>query len=148
MENIITFWFIIGILLLLSEFLIPGFIIFFFGLGAMITSLILLIFPPIRELFPLQIITFTTVSIVSLFSLRRKFKVTLKGDLFQERDDYTNKQCIVTESVSPEKPGRIKFQGTTWAAECIEGKFKKNKHAIIIGKKEDNPMVFLIKNIN
>ncbi|MGL1893742.1 MAG: NfeD family protein [Spirochaetaceae bacterium] len=147
MEYIITFWFVIGVLLLLSEFLIPGFTIFFFGLGAILTSAIILIIPPLRDQTAVQIIIFTVVSIISLIFLRRRFKMALKGELFKERDDYTDQECIVTESVSVNKPGRVKFHGTTWIAETMEGKLSKNKKVLIVGKKENYPMIFIIKEI-
>lgn len=148
MENIITFWFIIGILLLLSEFLIPGFTIFFFGVGAILTSAILLIIPPLRNMIPLQIILFTIISIISLIFLRRRFTTALKGELFKERDDFTDQECIVTEAITPTRPGRIKFHGTTWSAESKDGSFKKNKKVLIVGKKENDPMVFIITEFN
>lgn len=145
MFNSITFWIILGIVLLLSEFLIPGFTIFFFGLGAFITSLFLVIIPPLDSIMWLQVIIFLISSISLFITLRNKFKTTLKGEMFHERDDYTGKSCRVIELVSEKKPGRIEYQGTTWTAYCNVGKIKKNQTATILGKKTGEPMIFIIK---
>ena len=46
-ENILSrpelMWFILGLILFLLELVIPGFFIFFFGLGAWVTALVCLI---------------------------------------------------------------------------------------------------------
>jgi inner membrane protein len=144
MFNSISIWFIIGILLLLSEFLIPGFTIFFFGLGAIITSIILLIIPPLQGILWVQILIFTTSSILLLIYLRKHFTKALRGEIFKERDDYTGQECKVVEGISPGKPGRVKFHGTTWVAESENHKFNKNNTAVIIGKKHGKSMVFII----
>ncbi|QEN04803.1 NfeD family protein [Thiospirochaeta perfilievii] len=145
MINSITFWFILGILLLLSEFLIPGFTIFFFGLGAILTSILLVIISPLDNFLWVQVIFFLGTSITLFITLRRKFKKTLKGELFKEKDDYTGKECLVIESVTKEKQGRIKFNGTTWSAISLDKTVKKNQKATILGKKDGNPLVFIIQ---
>ena len=147
MINSSMFWLILGILLLLSEFLIPGFTIFFFGLGAILTSILLYFIPPLSgNLF--LIFTIFLVSSISLFVfLRNKFKNTLKGELFKERNDYIGKECVVIETVTAEKTGRILFQGTTWNAYSTKECLKKNQRCIILGKKIDDPLIFIIKKI-
>lgn len=146
MLNSTTVWFILGIILLLSEFLIPGFTIFFFGIGAILTSIIILICPVSLPIW-IQITIFIVSSIISLITLRKKFNLTFKGELFQEKDDYTNEICKVVEQVTAEKQGRVLFRGTTWNAYSTEGKLNKNTKAVILGKKPDDPMVFIIKKV-
>jgi len=145
MVNSVIVWFIIGIILTLSEFLIPGFTIFFFGLGALVTSLIILLIKPIDNYIWLQVLLFLTISIVSFITLRKKFKKTLKGELFQEKKDYINKKCQVIETVTEKKPGRILYQGTSWTAYSTGDKILKNKYGTIVGKKENDPMIFIIE---
>lgn len=145
MFNITSIWIVIGIILLLSEFLIPGFTIFFFGIGGLVTALLLIIIPPLTTIVWLQILIFLITSIVLLVLLRRHFTNTLKGDLYKEREDYIGKRCKVIELVSKDKPGRILFQGTTWTAYSTEGKIHKNQTAEILGKKLGEPMIFIIK---
>lgn len=148
MFNIATIWLVIGIILLLSEFLIPGFTIFFFGIGALITSLLLTLIPQLQSIIWLQIVIFTITSIVSLVTLRKYLNKALKGELYKERDDYIGQECSVLEALSKEKAGRIMYNGTSWEAFSDEGKLRKNQKVKIIGKKPDNPMIFIVQKIN
>lgn len=145
MLNYTTIWLIVGIILLLSEFLIPGFTIFFFGTGAIITSILIFIISPLEDIIWLQIIIFLTISILSLIFLRKYFKKSLKGELFKEKNDYEGQECKVVEMVTKDKAGRILFQGTTWNAYSLDDKIKKNQKATILKKKDGEPMVFIIK---
>lgn len=146
--NIVTIWFIIGILLLLSEFLIPGFTIFFFGVGALLTALLIVLIPPLQSVIWLQVVIFTITSIISLITLRKYFNKSLKGEIYKEREDYIGQVCSVLESLSPEKAGRIMYNGTSWAAYSDNGKLRKNQKVKILGKKPDNPMVFIVQKID
>lgn len=146
MLNYTTIWLIVGIILLLSEFLIPGFTIFFFGLGAILTSILLFIFPALKGLLWVQIVVFLITSISSLFFLRKYFSTTLKGEMFKEKEDYIGQECKVVEMVTDKKAGRILYQGTTWTAYALTNKkIKKNQKATILCKKDGEPMVFIIE---
>lgn len=147
MFNSTIFWFVLGFLLVLSEFLIPGFTIFFFGLGALLTSLILLIIPDLGNYPPVLIIIFVVSSVTLFITLRNKFKNSLKGENFSEREDYIGSICEVTEMITPETPGRIKYQGTTWTAISETDSFNVGEKVTIVGKKPKNPMIFIIKKI-
>jgi len=61
-------WFIIGLVLFLLELVLPGFVIFFFGVGAWVTALLCLIANPGINL---QAIVFGATSILSLVLLRK-----------------------------------------------------------------------------
>jgi len=137
-------WLVFGILLLLSEFIIPGFTIFFFGLGAIITWALMLIIPPLQNIFWLQIGIFLITSIILLFAMRKKFKKTLRGEIFNYKKDAIGIECKVIETVYVDKPGRIEYQGTTWSAYAKESTIKKNQRAIIIDNKDNDPMIFII----
>lgn len=145
MFNYTTIWIVVGILLLLSEFLIPGFTIFFFGVGALITAVAVFVFQPIEDFFIFQVIIFIVTSTVSLVTLRRFFKKSLKGELFEEKTDYIGEECKVIETVTETKPGRIRYQGTTWTAYSKNETIRKNQIGQILSKKEGEPMVFIIE---
>ena len=68
-------WFIIGLVLLLLEFTAPGLILFFFGVGAWVVSIICFFFGIAINL---QLLIFLSSSILLLLLLRKR----LKGDLF------------------------------------------------------------------
>ena len=69
-------WFLIGLILILLEFGIPGVITVFFGIGAWLVALLCLLFNiPLN----LQIIVFIIGSIIPLILLRKWFKQLLDG---------------------------------------------------------------------
>jgi membrane protein implicated in regulation of membrane protease activity len=114
------FWFIIGLGLFLLELVIPGFFIFFFGLGAWITALVCLIGDPGTNL---QIIIFAITSVLSLIGLRRiiqkKFFYS-KGNQSEEvEDEFTGKEALSTTDFGGNKNGKVEFKGTTWKAQRV-----------------------------
>ena len=83
-------WFIVGLLLFLLELVLPGFVIFFFGVGAWITALLCLIADPG---FNLQAIVFAVTSVISLLLLRKMIQKKFfysKEELSQEVEDEFN----------------------------------------------------------
>jgi inner membrane protein len=128
------FWFIVGLGLFLLELVIPGFFIFFFGLGAWITALVCLIGEPGTNL---QIVIFAVTSVLSLIALRRiiqkKFFYS-KGNLSEEvEDEFTGKEALVTSGINPDKKGKVEFKGTTWNAES-KSEINEGQTVIIIEK--------------
>jgi membrane protein implicated in regulation of membrane protease activity len=128
------FWFLIGLVLFLLELVIPGFFIFFFGLGAWITALVCLIWEPGTNL---QIIIFAVTSVLSLIALRRMIQKKFfysKGNLSEEvEDEFTGKEALATTDIGPDKSGKVEFKGTTWKAES-KSEIKEGQKAIIIEK--------------
>jgi membrane protein implicated in regulation of membrane protease activity len=116
-------WFLIGLVLIILEFGIPGVITVFFGIGAWLVALLCLLFYiPLN----LQIIIFIIGSIVPLILLRKWFKKLLEGrstvgtvDL-DELKEFLGKKVVVTEGITPERRGRVEFRGSTWKAEAYE----------------------------
>jgi len=128
------FWFIIGLGLFLLELVIPGFFIFFFGLGAWATALVCLIGNPGTNL---QIIIFAITSVLSLLALRRiiqkKFFYS-KGNQSEEvEDEFTGKEALATTGFGGNKNGKVEFKGTTWKAESTS-EIKEGQSVIIIEK--------------
>ena len=100
------------------ELVIPGFFIFFFGLGAWVTALVCLIGEPGTNL---QIVIFAVTSVLSLVGLRKiiqkKFFYS-KGNLSEEvEDEFTGKEAIAKADFGSDKNGKVEFKGTTWKAE-------------------------------
>ena len=116
-------WFLIGLILIILEFGIPGVITVFFGIGAWLVALLCLLFNiPLN----LQIIVFIIGSIIPLILLRKWFKQLLDGrsivgpvDL-DELEEYLGKKVVVTEEITPDRRGRVEFRGSTWKAEAYE----------------------------
>jgi membrane protein implicated in regulation of membrane protease activity len=128
------FWFVLGLVLFLLELVVPGFFIFFFGLGAWVTALICLIGQPGTNL---QIIIFAITSVISLILLRRiiqkKFfysKGTQSEDI---EDEFTGKEALATIDFGGIKNGKVEFKGTTWDAES-SSEINEGQRVIIIEK--------------
>ena len=128
------FWFIVGLGLFLLEFVIPGFFIFFFGLGAWITALVCLIGNPGTNI---QIVIFAITSVLLLIVLRRiiqKKFLNSKGSQSEDvEDEFTGKEALATTDFGGIKTGKVEFKGTTWTAESIS-EIKEGQRVIIIEK--------------
>lgn len=112
------FWFILGLVLLLLELVIPGFVIIFFGIGAWATALLCLVANPG---FNLQAIVFAITSVLSLIALRKmlqkRYFYTDSKLSDKVEDEFTGKEAVALSDILPGKTGRVEFKGTTWKAE-------------------------------
>lgn len=148
-ENIFSkpelLWFILGLILFLLELVIPGFFIFFFGLGAWAAALACLIWDPGVNL---QIIIFAVVSVATLVALRKmiqkKFFYVKEEDAQKVEDEFTGREAIVVEDILPGTTGKVEFKGTNWKAES-KTELKAGSRAIITGK-EDFKLIVEPKN--
>ena len=127
-------WFIIGLVLFLLELVLPGFVIFFFGVGAWITALLCLIAEPGINL---QAIVFAVTSVLSLVLLRRMIQKKFfysKDELSKEvEDEFTGREAVALEDLTPGKNGKVEFKGTSWKAES-ESEISKGQTVIIKNK--------------
>lgn len=128
------FWFLLGLCLFLLELVMPGFFIFFFGLGAWVTALVCLIGHPGVNL---QIIIFAITSVISLIALRRiiqrKF-FNSKGTQSEDvEDEFTGKEALATIDFGGMKKGKVEFKGTTWTSESTS-EIKEGQRVIIVEK--------------
>ena len=148
-ENILSrpelMWFILGLILFLLELVIPGFFIFFFGLGAWVTALVCLIGEPGTNL---QIIIFAVVSVLALVALRRiiqkKFFYSKQKDSDDVEDEFTGREAVALADFGTDHTGKVEFKGTTWKAES-SSEIKKGQ-TVIINKKESFKLVVEPKN--
>jgi membrane protein implicated in regulation of membrane protease activity len=114
-------WFIAGLIMLLTEFAMPGLIIFFFGVGAWLVALICL-FTDIS--INLQLTLFLIASILLLVSLRKWLKNIFVGRTGQKESadellqEFVGKKAVVTREIDPQTRGKVEFHGTNWNAEA------------------------------
>lgn len=111
------FWFLSGIVLFILEMVVPGFVLFFFAVGAWITALLSWLLPiGINS----QILIFTVSSVVALLALRRLVKNSFLGDSTNEneRDSLAERGAHVEiiQDIVPPAEGKVKYSGTTWRA--------------------------------
>lgn len=114
-------WFLIGLVLALLEFGIPGLIIIFFGVGAWVTSLLCLF---VDISLNTQIVIFIISSLLSLLLLLKSFKnLFLKADTADEDtldNEFIGQTAVVEEQISAHNPGRVMFKGARWEAHSEE----------------------------
>lgn len=127
-------WFLIGLVLFLLELIVPGFIIFFFGIGAWVTALICLIANPGTNL---QIIIFGITSLLTLFALRKLIQKRFfysRGNKSEEvEDEFTGRDAVAITDFGKSIKGKVDFKGTRWNAES-ESEIREGQGVVIIGK--------------
>lgn len=128
-------WFIIGLVLLLLELVMPGFVIFFFGIGAWVTALLCLFTEPNINI---QVIIFAVSSVLTLLLFRRmirnKFLYNKDDKSEAVEDEFTGKEAIAVDDFGPGKTGKVEFKGTSWNAESGSD-VKAGQRVTIIEKK-------------
>ena len=116
-------WCLVGLVLLLLEFIMPGLIVFFFGLGAWVVAAVCL-FADIS--INAQLVIFIVSSIVLLLVLRSWLKgvffghVKSKQELTEDLKEYAGEKVVVTQKIEPNRRGKVEFHGTNWDAEADE----------------------------
>ena len=112
-------WLIAGVILILAEFVIPGFVICFFGVSAVITGMLRYFIPALP--FTWQILLFTVLGVVLLLVCRRFMPGIFRGKENVENtdidsDDIAGNCCICTEAIASGIPGKVEFRGSIWTA--------------------------------
>ena len=116
-------WFLVGLVLLIMEFALPGLIIGFFGIGAWIVALVCLI----TDIgINTQLIIFIISSVLSLLLLRKWLKgvfvghVKSKQDMTADLNEFIGERVVVKEKITPKAGGKVELHGTNWEAYADE----------------------------
>jgi inner membrane protein len=113
----VLIWFIVGLVMMLLEFAIPGLIVIFFGAGAWLIAILVAIFPAMAVW--VQLMLFTLLSLLSLLLLRRQLKKHFfsdhEGVEDENLDDYIGRTALVTSAISKGK-GKVMYRGASWDA--------------------------------
>lgn len=126
-------WGVLGILLIASEMAIPGFTIFFFGMGGLIVAAAALLIPPVAHSFTWQLLLWVVASILSFSFLRKKFTQLFRGTLLNRMPaDSVGEHAEVLETITPESPGRVRYRGTSWTAFSLTESFKPGDRVSIV----------------
>lgn len=134
-STITTIWLIAGIVLMLGELILPGLVVIFLGLGAMLVALLRYI-----GIITSDITSFTAWFILSLLLillLRWVFLRIFPPDSYytatKEDEDATGTTVEVTNTInSHNTEGRIRFRGSTWPAICQNGEIPSGKQARLL----------------
>lgn len=113
-------WLIAGIVLIALEMVIPGTVLIFFGLGALLAAS--LAATGLVSDLGTQLAIFGISSLLMLFTLRKLFFKTFSGasDNNNLSDEFVNKEAVVLVSLTPNKEGRIELKGANWRARSTE----------------------------
>ncbi|MCL2327037.1 MAG: NfeD family protein [Bacteroidetes bacterium] len=139
------FWLICGITGILLELVVPGFVLIFFGIGALITAACAYFFD-INTTW--QLVIFVTVSCSTLLAFRKSFKQILFNkklkncELDELKDEFKGKTAVVLEDFAALN-GKVEFNGTSWKAEANEN-FAKGD--VVFIQKRENLTLIVTKN--
>lgn len=147
MENILwLIWLVVGASLIIAELMIPGFVVIFFGIGAIIAGATAYFGSTIS----MQLMVFGISSLALLLLLRRTMAATFSGTS-SEDDEETEKalgtSVEVVEPIDPPHPGRIKYLGSFWFAHCEEP-VEAGTIVRIIKRHDKDPNAFVVKKEN
>ncbi|NNE93398.1 MAG: NfeD family protein [Verrucomicrobiales bacterium] len=110
-------WFLVGIGLILAELAVPGVILVFFGVAALIVSLLDWI--GIDSL-AAQLWIFSILSLALLIFARRFVKSWFVGSESSEASDldeeFVGKTVTVTNEITPGGFGKVELKGAQWQA--------------------------------
>jgi membrane protein implicated in regulation of membrane protease activity len=114
-------WFLVGLVLLVLEFVMPGLIVGFFGIGAWIVAIVCLM----TEIgINTQLIIFIVASVLSLLILRKWLKGVFLGhteskqDLKHNLEEFVGQRAVVKEKIVPRLGGKVEFHGSNWEAQA------------------------------
>ena len=112
-------WCIAGILLVFAEAIVPGFIIFFFGLAALLVGLLLFAVPDLSLTVVLAL--YLALSLGLLFGCRALFPETFRGRRSRsgqdpDEDNVAGARAFVRTPIRPGSEGRVDFRGSEWNA--------------------------------
>ena len=108
-------WLAGGLALVVAELATPsGFFIIFFGIGAMAVGLLARF--GIVTYLPLQVLTFSALSVLSLVALRGRLQRVMQSPPRPSVDSLIGVLAIVQEQLSPGVVGRVEVRGATWSA--------------------------------
>lgn len=142
-------WFIAGIFFFLAELAIPGFVIFFFGVGAWITGIVTLF--GVNDI-NIQLAVFLGSSLLTLILFRKEGRKIFEGKMkkMDNADDEIlesfkgQKAKVVKEIIPGDIPGKVEFRGTLWNA-VSEEKIEKDEVVEIL---ERDNITLKVKRVN
>jgi membrane protein implicated in regulation of membrane protease activity len=140
-------WLMAGVLMLFLEFILPGIVIVFFGIGACLVALVCR-FTDIS--LNTQLIIFLVSSVFLLLVLRKWVKsiflgrTTLKGGITDSMSQYIGQRAIVKTGIPVGGRGKIEFFGTQWDAEADED-IAEGTAVEVVGK---SSILMKVKRIN
>lgn len=131
-------WILVGIVLLITEAMVSGFIAVFFGVAALLVGLLIWAGMPADGALPW--ILFSVFSVGLLLLLRNKLADWFTGSTSGEgagsgaEDDFVGFECVVTQGFGPDDGGRgtVSFRGAGWNARAVDPAIHFNAGDIVV----------------
>jgi len=117
----VLIWFLFGVACFVTELVLPGFVLFFLGIGSWCAAAALAAvdMPPTS-----QLLVFLISSLLSLALLRSRLKSIFQGKSSAESDsvnvDSAPATGTVMDAITPPAEGRVKYGGSSWRAVADE----------------------------
>ncbi len=122
------FWFSLGIILTVLEILLPGFIIIWFGAGAVLTAFFAIF---VKNPWAQLIFFIVSSGILLFFSPKISSKVYKKKKTDVGSERFAGVTGIVVKKISPPSPGLVKIEGEEWRA-FADTEIKENTFVEVI----------------
>ena len=112
-------WTLVGLALMFLELMLPGLIVIFFGLGALIVAAVCF-FTEISLNWQLGI--FIVSSLALLIILRGLLKKVFRGHSSSASgaegnlSEFIGQRAIVKQKITAQRPGKVEFHGSDWSA--------------------------------
>jgi inner membrane protein len=111
-------WLIVGVALMALELVVPGGIVFFLGLGAMVVALF--VFTGVIDGWMQALTAWFVVSLVFVLGLRNFAQKIIPAEVGRGNTDEDlaayGQTAVVVERIPANGEGRIDWQGSTWQA--------------------------------
>ena len=128
-------WLVSGLVMCALEFVVPGFVIIFFGAGAILTAFAALVFPGLSA--NAQAMVFLALSLASLAVFRRQALGNGAKKNADARvdydDDFTGREVVAAEAIAAGAPGKVEFNGVNWNA-VPDAALEKGERARIVAR--------------
>lgn len=114
---------------------------FLFALSLALPAVLSLV-PGLEQNFGLQAGSALVLGTTLYVILRRVFPTWFQGYLLREDStEDSGNIAIVVEAIRPDRPGRIRYRGTTWTAVSLTETFPRGSRVLIL---EKNGLVFTV----
>lgn len=130
----LTTWIVAGAVLIVLELIVPGMVLVFLGVGALLVAF--LVWLGLVQTWVASITIWFIASLVLLLVLRGFFQRFMSGEAetqsTDEDFDAYGEVVDVVEAIGPGKEGRIRYRGTTWQAACYDNTLEAGTKAQIV----------------
>ncbi|MCB1174966.1 MAG: NfeD family protein [Leptospiraceae bacterium] len=128
-------WIAAGLFLIVFEFFVPGAVVIFFGMGALVTGVVVWL-DLIGNVY-LEFLFWIAASMLLVLLLRqqimRLFPAIEKNDYFDEADSLRGQVVEVLDAVaSHHSDGRVRYQGTSYQARALGQSIDKGEQAELV----------------